>query len=89
MLMYWCLPVNSILLVVSTFAFLRSMGPSKLTRVVVILVRILLYVQFEPVGGQYIAATSIVSGQAEWQGTPVSTNPVGIPTLVSKILFEA
>ena len=39
------------------------------------------------IDAQYPTETSIVNGQTLWQGTPVATNPVGIPTLVSPILF--
>lgn len=55
-----------------------------LNRVGVAYIIILHYVPIQLVGSQYIATTSVVNGQAEWSGTPISTNPAGVPTLVSR-----
>ena len=55
----------------------------KLSHGIAMFTMAILSVQVPLVAAQYTTATSVINGQAQWQGTAVSTNPLGIPTLVS------
>ena len=62
------------------------MSPIKLGGADVAAIVVLLCLPLQLVESQYTTATSIVNGQAQWQGRPVATNPTGIPTLVSNMV---
>lgn len=78
-----------LLVTLSTQSFLPEMGFFWLSRVGVVFISLLFCFPIQLVRCQFIASTSVVNGQAEWYGTPISTNPAGVPTLVSRYLdFE-
>ena len=51
----------------------------KLSHGVAIFILAILSIQVQLVAAQFPTATSVINGQAQWQGTAVSTNPFGHP----------